>query len=129
MSTRIGWGTLIVGMVTKMSIATKLTGDSLAGGGAYFFAKRSINADKKARHEADMKRRRLTESLELSSRASPPKEKRRKAIDHTSSPSTEASHDPAPTRHLLEGETQKAPEKPRYEASEPFRAKKGDRFS
>ena len=129
MSIRIGWGTLIVGTISSMSIATELTGDSLAGGGAYFFAKRSINADKKARHEDDMKRRRLTESLELSSKAPSPKEKRRRAADHTGSPSTEASHDPAPTRHVLESEAQKAPEKPKYEASEPFRAKKGDRFS
>ena len=100
-----------------------------AGGGAYYFAKRSINADKKARHEADLKRRRLTESLELSSKAPPPKEKRRKAVDHTSSPSTEASHDPAPIGHAPESETRKALEKPKYEASEPFRARKGDRFS
>ena len=100
-----------------------------AGGGAYYFAKRSINADKRARHEAEMKRRRLTESLELNSKVPPPKEKRRKVIDHTSSPSTEASHDPAPTGHILDGEKKKALEKPKYEASEPFRARKGDRFS
>ena len=102
---------------------------SLAGGGAYYFAKRSINADKKARHEADLKRRRLTESLELSSRAPPSKEKRRNAVDHTSSPSIEASHDPAPTGHVLESKTKKDLDKPKYEASEPFRARKGDRFS
>lgn len=106
-----------------------MIGSSSAGGGAYFFAKRSINADKKARHEADLKRRRLTESLELSSKSPSTKEKRRKAVDHTSSPSSEASHDPAPTRHEVEVEAQKAREKPKYEASEPFRARKGDRFS
>ena len=106
-----------------------LTDKRPAGGGAYYFAKRSINADKKARHEAEMKRRRLTESFELNSKAPPPKEKHRKAADPTSSPSTEASHDPASTRHLPKGEAQKTREKPKYEASEPFRARKGDRFS
>ncbi|MCJ1480543.1 hypothetical protein MMC06_000698 [Schaereria dolodes] len=111
-STWIGWGTLIA-----------------AGGGAYFFAKRSINADKKARHEADMKRRRLVESLEYSASHTPPKEHHHKATDHAGNPSEEATTDPAPTRHPPENEEQRIMEKSKYEASQPFRAKKGDRFS
>lgn len=110
-STWIGWGTLIV-----------------AGGGAYFFAKRSINADKAARHEADMKRRRLSESIENSAKRLSPKTHHRKA-DHAGSPSTEASHDPAPTDHLSDNGGSKAQGQSQYEAAVPYRAKRGDRFS
>ena len=100
---------------------------SKAGGGAYWAAKRSINADKKAHHEAEMRRRRLTESLEYSAPHS--KDAHHKGIDHASNPSTEASHDPAPTRHAPENEGQRVKEKSKYEASEPYRSRKGDRFS
>lgn len=44
-------------------------------------------------------------------------------------PSREASQDPAPTRHAPEDEAQKAKEKSKYEATEVFRSRKGDRFS
>lgn len=44
-------------------------------------------------------------------------------------PSQEASQDPAPTRHAPEDEAQKASEKSKYEATQPFRSRKGDRFS
>jgi hypothetical protein len=37
--------------------------------------------------------------------------------------------DPAPTRHAPATEGQRVREKSKYETSEPFRAKKGDRFS
>ncbi|KAI9675855.1 MAG: hypothetical protein M1829_003281 [Trizodia sp. TS-e1964] len=74
----LGWGSLIV-----------------AGGGAYYFAKRSIIADRAERHEAEMRRQRLAEACENASRHGAGKGK----------------------------------EKSKYEASEPFRAKKGDRFS
>lgn len=102
---------------------------SPAGGGAYYFAKRSINADKKARHEADMKRRQVLQSQDFGLSSAPPKAKRRKTPDHVSSPSTEASHDPAPTRHAPEHDGQPVIEKSKYEASVPYRSKKGDRFS
>lgn len=44
-------------------------------------------------------------------------------------PSQEASMDPAPTRHAPEDEAQRAGEKSKYEATQPFRSRKGDRFS
>lgn len=95
----------------------------LAGGGAYVFAKRSVNADKKARHEEEMKRRRLKDTLdaEFYSKPPPPKHSHRKQQDHANSPSSEASDDPAPSEHLEE-ET-------KYVATKPYRSKKGDRFS
>ncbi|KAI9758425.1 MAG: hypothetical protein M4579_003054 [Chaenotheca gracillima] len=137
-----GWGTLIV-----------------AGGGAYYFAKRSINAERDARHEEEMSRRRRIRELELSyippthsgsgskkSKSSTSasaasggadgggagvggKRQRENEGDFAESPSQEASHDPAPTRHAPENEGQRVEEKGKYEASVPYRAKKGDRFS
>ncbi|KAL9121567.1 MAG: hypothetical protein Q9187_001871 [Circinaria calcarea] len=114
LDSRYGWGFLIV-----------------AGGGSYYFAKRSINADKRARHEAGMKRRRLIESLEHSGSTQPVHRRKElyRGADNASSPSTEASHDPAPTRHAPENAGQQANEKSKYEPSEPYRTKKGDRFS
>ena len=50
-------------------------------------------------------------------------------LDSSGSPSQEATIDPAPTRHAPESEGQRVREKSKYEASEPYRAKKGDRFS
>ncbi|KAE8440966.1 hypothetical protein EG329_006155 [Mollisiaceae sp. DMI_Dod_QoI] len=121
----VGWGALCV-----------------AGGGAYFFAKKSINADRQARFEAEQRRRRMQESLEYSA-AVPSQPVTSSSMggsaktgnggparsDHSGSPSQEATLDPAPTRHAPDTEGQRVREKSKYEASEPFRAKKGDRFS
>jgi hypothetical protein len=49
--------------------------------------------------------------------------------DNVGSPSEEASADPAPTRHEPETDSQRIAEKSKYEASAPFRGKRGDRFS
>lgn len=111
----------------------------VAGGGAYYFAKRSINAER-ARHAAEeQRRRRAQEELEWSAppptSSSRPKHSRETATEHirrgdyAGSPSQEASEDPAPTRHAPENERQKAREKSKYESSEVYRSKKGDRFS
>ncbi|KAH6692108.1 hypothetical protein BKA61DRAFT_282040 [Leptodontidium sp. MPI-SDFR-AT-0119] len=112
----VGWGALCV-----------------AGGGAYYFAKQSINADRQTRFEAEQRRRRVQESLEYSATTAakatgstnggPPRS------DSSGSPSQEATLDPAPTRHAPDTEGQRVREKSKYETSEPFRAKKGDRFS
>jgi hypothetical protein len=107
-----------------------------AGGAAYYFAKQSINADRQARWEADQRRKQMTEALEYSNRPSPSNTRKNANLnggppreDHTGSPSQEATSDPAPTRHAPESEGQRVREKSKYEASEPYRAKKGDRFS
>jgi hypothetical protein len=44
-------------------------------------------------------------------------------------PAQEATSDPAPTRHAPLNAGQRALEKSKYEASEVFKAKKGDRFT
>ncbi|KAF1847857.1 uncharacterized protein K460DRAFT_333294 [Cucurbitaria berberidis CBS 394.84] len=143
-----GWGTLIV-----------------AGGGAYFFAKRSINADRAAKAEVDRQKRIRLFELEQSTLYAPPtttplnptstsnasnstaprsvtselgrlRSERGESgggggaeLDEDGNPSIQASQDPAATRHAPEDEAQKAREKSKYEASDVYRTRKGDRFS
>ncbi|TVY38935.1 hypothetical protein LOCC1_G006526 [Lachnellula occidentalis] len=115
---------------------------TVAGGGAYYFAKKSINADRAARFEESEKRRRQVQaSLEYSSTA-PSKTSSSSAMGGSAakstndgpavssgSPSQEATLDPAPTRHAPETEGQRVMEKSKYETATPFKATKGDRFS
>lgn len=66
---------------------------------------------------------RMDNSAAIAGHAGPPR------ADMSGSPSQEASMDPAPTRHAPHTEGQRVMEKSKYETSEPFRARKGDRFS
>lgn len=52
-----------------------------------------------------------------------------KVQDHVGSPSAEASEDAAPVGHAPETEQQQIRERSKYEAAEPYRSRKGDRFS
>ncbi|KAF9691181.1 hypothetical protein EKO04_010916 [Ascochyta lentis] len=149
-----GWATLIA-----------------AGGGAYYFAKKSINADRAQKAEADRaKRARLFElekvhgvhyttntasNTALNATSSNPsispnavvsssttaaragggtaqgvRREDRVARDQEAgqspSPSLQASLDPAATRHASPVE---GAEKSKYEASDVYRSRKGDRFS
>lgn len=107
------------------------TDTPLAGGGAYYFAKKQINADRAARYETELKKKQLQQSLEYTgvgnersnTNGGPPRS------DHSASPSQESTLDPAPTSHAPDTEGQRLREKSKYESSEPFRSKKGDRFS
>ncbi|KAL3478392.1 hypothetical protein BJX99DRAFT_224416 [Aspergillus californicus] len=129
-STWIGWGTLCV-----------------AGGGAYYFAKKSINADRQTRFENEMKKKAQLAAAENEHRrqaaykpaptinpSEDPSYKRanqarfQNATDDVASPSAEASHDPAPTRHEPETEEDRIAEKGKYEASRPFRPPPGNRL-
>lgn len=87
-----------------------------------------MKADRNARHEADMKRRRVNESLEY--KPSPPlsKKQHKPPADNAENPSTEASDESASIKHAQENHEQKTEGK-RYEASQPYRARKGDRLS
>ncbi|RNJ60530.1 hypothetical protein D7B24_007453 [Verticillium nonalfalfae] len=118
----LGWGSLCV-----------------AGGGAYYFAKKSINADRMTRLEDQRRKKQMIESMEYSENvpsrplssatmggtpaASPAR------TDTAGSPSQEAGADPAPTRHAPTTEEQRIFEKSKYESAAPFRSTKGDRFS
>ncbi|QDS68912.1 hypothetical protein FKW77_008114 [Venturia effusa] len=106
-----------------------------AGGGAYYFAKKSINADREARHTTEVQRRAKLQAqyeedarLQYGSRNSGATGMGNG--DTAASPSREASSsEPAPTRHAPENDAQRVGEKSKYEASEVWRSKKGDRFS
>ncbi|KAL4793430.1 hypothetical protein BDV19DRAFT_366846 [Aspergillus venezuelensis] len=132
-STWIGWGTLCV-----------------AGGGAYYFAKKSINADRASRYEAEIKKKAQMAAMEAEHKRQPPSPAVPKkpisapmddpafqrasnarfhnAADDVASPSAEASHDPAPTRHEPETEKERELEKGKYEAARPFRPPPGNRL-
>ncbi|KAI0006927.1 hypothetical protein F4779DRAFT_594269 [Xylariaceae sp. FL0662B] len=120
----LGWGTLCA-----------------AGAGAYYFAKKGINADRAARMEESRRKKQMIESLEYSENV-PSKPLSASTMggstngngtpartDAVGSPSQEASSDPAPTRHAPATEGQRVVEKSKYESSVPFRSPKGDRFS
>ena len=85
----------------------------LAGGGAYYFAKRSINADREERAAMNERRRQAMRPQ----RAAPTSDR--------PSPSQEGGADPAPVTHAQEEMSARG----KYEAAEPFRSRKGDRFS
>ncbi|KAF2629203.1 hypothetical protein BU25DRAFT_489825 [Macroventuria anomochaeta] len=136
-----GWATLIA-----------------AGGGAYYFAKKSINADRAQKAEADRQKRTRQRQLEqahglhgetssnptispnavVSSNTTAPRStsdkgalagqirREDRAHEDSGNPSLQASQDPAATRHAPETEGK---EKSKYEASDVFRSRKGDRFS
>ncbi|OJJ53895.1 hypothetical protein ASPSYDRAFT_136711 [Aspergillus sydowii CBS 593.65] len=130
-STWVGWGTLCV-----------------AGGGAYYFAKKSINADRASRYEAEIKKKAQLAAAESEHRrqavknepaamhtpSDDPSFKRanqarfQNASDDVASPSDEASHDPAPTRHEPDTEQDRLTEKGKYEAARPFRPPPGNRL-
>ncbi|CZT21249.1 uncharacterized protein RCC_07112 [Ramularia collo-cygni] len=101
-----GWGVLIV-----------------AGGGSYYFAKRSINADREERAHAEEMRRQNAEKqrvAEAMARSSNMAKKAKRKSDHPS-PSDEAGGDPAAVEHEIP--------QSKFAASEPYRSKRGDRFS
>ncbi|KAF7116325.1 hypothetical protein CNMCM5793_004491 [Aspergillus hiratsukae] len=118
-----------------------------AGGGAYYFAKKSINADRQSRFEAEMKKKAQLAAMEAEHRrqsslnqpttaqSENPNLKRanmarfQSATDDVASPSAEAGHDPAPTRHEPETEADRVLEKGKYEAAQPFRPPRGNRLS
>ncbi|KAI4855291.1 hypothetical protein E4T45_03275 [Aureobasidium sp. EXF-8846] len=96
-----GWGVLV-----------------LAGGGSYYFAKKSINKDRAERAEADNKRR--MQARELQNRYPMPPQKQ----DGHANASKEATEDVSPASgHAAESGSQG------FESTAPYRSKKGDRFS
>ncbi|KAJ2905291.1 beta-glucanosyltransferase gel4 [Zalerion maritima] len=114
----VGWGALCVG-----------------GAGAYYFAKKEINASRTAKLEEARRRRLANTSLEYSENVpSHPLSSSTMAAtpartDAAGSPSQEAGNDPAPTRHAPETERQRVLEKSKYEPAVPYTSRKGDRFS
>ncbi|KAB2578262.1 hypothetical protein DBV05_g3244 [Lasiodiplodia theobromae] len=85
-STAYGWGVLIV-----------------AGGGAYYFAKKEINAERAEKAAADRRKREMQARLEAQAYGN--------GSNGGANPSQEASQDPAPTRHAPENAGQQVFEK------------------
>lgn len=52
-----------------------------------------------------------------------------KVLDHASNPSSEASEEAAPVGHAPINAEERLKNRSKYEAAEPYRSKKGDRFS
>ena len=92
---------------------------NLGGAGAYYFAKKEINANRIAKLEEQRKKRYMNLALEHESAA---------RTDAVASPGQKSGSDPAPARHAPVTESQRVVEKSKYEA-EPFISRKGDRFS
>ncbi|EAW14775.1 uncharacterized protein ACLA_001860 [Aspergillus clavatus NRRL 1] len=110
----------------------------VSGGGAYYFAKKSINADRASRFETEMKKKAQLAAIEAEDRRNRPESsgsvranmaRYQSATDDVASPSEEAGHDPAPTRHEPMTEIDRVVEKGKYEAAQPFRPPKGNRLS
>ncbi|KAG6018192.1 hypothetical protein E4U43_007158 [Claviceps pusilla] len=108
----------------------------IAGGGAYYFAKREINADRQAKLEAARNKRQTLRSgdygsLESNSSSTSAYDNNGAParLDTTGSPSQEASHDPAATRHAAGTDSDRMKEKSKYESAVPYTSRKGDRFS
>ena len=90
---------------------------SIAGGGSYYFAKRSIKADRNARHEAEMKRWQVSESPQHINET-----QRRPKKNSTA----ETSHESEPAQKYSPENDEETKDRHNYV---PFRSKKGDRFS
>nr|POE87433.1 hypothetical protein CFP56_30022 [Quercus suber] len=112
-----GWGILIV-----------------AGAGSYYFAKRSVNSDRAERAEAEEKRRQMRERMRIqeiaasrAAAASASKAKVPAAAGDSPSLSRAGHDDSTPAASTYTAAV--ASDKGQYEAAEPFRSRKGDRFS
>ncbi|KAH0614632.1 uncharacterized protein H6S33_000268 [Morchella sextelata] len=95
----VGWGSLIV-----------------AGGGAYYFAKQQINADRREKHLRRLQQQQYNDNSYLEH-------------DNAGSPARETAGDPAATRHEPQTEEQALSEKGKYEARITYQSRRGDRFS
>jgi Domain of unknown function (DUF4748) len=105
----------------------------VAGGGAYYFAKKSIDADKRSKYEtlrqkklrnAEIEERERVKQLQAEQQRSTHSKANYKGQDYAGSPSDEASADPAPTGHRENGTPRS-----KYEPTQPYRSPRGDRFT
>jgi len=103
-------------MNTVKSFWVGMAALTLAGGGAYYFAKREIDADRREKHLKRQAKQREEALLYGNHYGS-------------QSPAQVAGGDPALTRHEPATDAQRVREKSKYEASEVYRSPKGDRFS
>lgn len=110
-------------MNTRGSVAIGLGVLCLAGGGSYYFAKRSINADRAERAMAQEQRRQERERLRMSATA-PKDTSMNEAKKRAPNAEKLNNGDPAPVEHV-----QSPQQESEWEQKGVFRSKKGDRFS
>ena len=106
-------------MNTRASVAYGWGILCLAGGGAYYFAKRSINSDRAERAAAEEERRQHRDQM------------RRQALQKLED-EAETQAKRAPNAEKAGGEKDGVPAPgagSKYEAREPYRSRRGDRFS
>ncbi|KAI9726076.1 MAG: hypothetical protein M1828_002084 [Chrysothrix sp. TS-e1954] len=101
----------------------------VAGAGSYYFAKRSINKDRDARYAEQQKKKmeqnRLRTENELLAAARRKRDQEAEARGERP-PKREADED----GEIVKGAKElNAVDKPRWEATQPYRSPKGDRFS
>ncbi|KAK5164542.1 uncharacterized protein LTR77_009748 [Saxophila tyrrhenica] len=129
-------------MNTRASVAYGWGILCLAGGGAYYFAKRSINSDRAERAMAEEKRRQQRERMRVTETASRDARLGSGASSATTSGKKKApapnaekvqTSDPAPVEHAggKEAGDPAAVEhdEGKFESKAPYRSRKGDRFS
>ncbi|KAK6430077.1 hypothetical protein LTR95_013775 [Oleoguttula sp. CCFEE 5521] len=124
-------------MNTKASVAYGWGILVLAGGGAYFFAKRSINADRDERAALNEERRIASQGNRRRYQDSAPSkpahassgvlEKAADGINAAATPNIKPSVDDASASASQVQAEMSA--KSQYEAAAPYRSRKGDRFS
>ncbi|KAJ6261513.1 hypothetical protein Dda_4183 [Drechslerella dactyloides] len=121
-----GWGSLVVG-----------------GGAAYYFAKKSIDADRREKHMQRILAQKRNEELEAIGRGETVSSSVARGVGPGGGNvpgATEGARDqlaaqlselqePAPTRHTPDNEDERVTSKSKFEAAQPYRARKGDRFS
>ncbi|CUS13893.1 unnamed protein product [Tuber aestivum] len=100
----------------KIVLVSPLNLSQISGGGAYYFAKRQINADRREKH---LKRQQLQQ--QQYNILYP-------GNDPAGHPSAESCNDPAPARQEPQKE-QEINGKSKYEASTVYKRPKGDRLS
>ncbi|OAR01644.1 hypothetical protein LLEC1_07443 [Akanthomyces lecanii] len=107
-----------------------------AGAGAYVFAKREINADRKAKLEAQRQKRNDIRAMEYGPsqpmNPSSTNDSSQPETDNAGSPSAESNNDPSPAGQDLGLEAAPKREKDDispYESKVGYRSRKGDRFS
>lgn len=106
-----------------------MTNDLIAGGGAYYYAKKQINADRQAKLEAHRRKMQMLEEMQYGTGSTGATNGSPARTDTAGSPSSEASSDPAPTRHAPSTEAERVGEKSKFESNVAYRSPKGDRFS
>lgn len=97
-----------------------------AGGGAYYFAKKQIHADRQSKLEEHRRKRHEQQSYEYSGQAPSEGHGVPNKSDTAGSPSFDAADDPAPTQHppAKDDDSQRT-----FQSKVPYKSTKGDRFS